>query len=275
MPQDREFVITAGRGTLQYWREVWEYRDLFFYLSWRDILVRYKQTAVGVAWSVLRPLLTMVIFTFVFGVLARLPSEGTPYALFVLTALIPWQLFSTAIGECSNSLIANSNLLTKVYFPRVIIPASAMAGTMLDAAISFVLLLMLAVWYGVTPGWQILALPLFLGLVIALSFGLGIWFAALNARYRDFRYVVPFIIQVGLYASPVGFSSGVVPERWRTVYALNPMVGIIEGFRWALLGGRTAVDFVAVGFSAAIAIALLTAGTLYFRATERVLADVI
>ncbi len=275
MPQPPEYVITPERGSLHYWREVWQYRELFWFLSQRDLLVRYKQTVIGIAWSVLRPLLTMAVFAFVFGRLARLPSEGVPYPLFVLAALIPWQMFANALTDSSASLINNSNLLTKVYFPRVIMPASALVAAFVDGAVSFVLLAALGLWYGVPPGWQLFALPLFVALGAACSFGLGLWFAALNARYRDFRYIIPFVVQISLYVSPIGFSSAIVPEQWRLLYALNPLVGIVDGFRWALLGGQTVLDWRAVAASVVVTTALLALGTRWFRATERILADVI
>ncbi len=270
-----QIVIEAGRSQLYYWRDLWRYRELFFFLAWRDVLVRYKQTVVGVAWSVLRPLLTMIIFTIVFGMLAKFPSDGLPYPVLVFTAMLPWQFFANAVTEGSNSLIGNSNLISKVYFPRVIVPAGAMVVSIVDLLISFVLLLALMAWYQVVPDWQILLLPAFLILALIVSLGPILWLSALNVQYRDFRYVVPFLVQLGLFVSPVGFSSSVVPEHWRSIYSLNPMVGVIDGFRWSILGGQ--VPFYWPGFilSFAIAVSVLITGLWYFRRTERSFADVI
>ena len=234
-----DLVIEPGIGFRHYWRDLWQYRELFYFLSWRDILVRYKQTAIGVAWGVLRPLLTMIIFTVIFGYLAKLPSEGVPYPILVFAAMLPWQFFSGSLTECSNSFITNAPMLTKIYFPRLIVPASAVIVNLIDFLISFVLLGGIMAWYRFVPGWRILTLPLFLVMAFLASFGLGLWLATLNVKYRDFRYVVPFIVQLGLYISPVGFSSSVVPGPWRLLYSINPMVGVIDGFRWAILGGES------------------------------------
>ncbi|MBX9963545.1 MAG: ABC transporter permease [Burkholderiales bacterium] len=268
-------VIEAGRTERHYWRDLWGYRELFFFLAWRDILVRYKQAVIGVAWSVIRPLLTMAIFTFVFGKLAKLPADGVPYPILVFAALLPWQFMSTAVGEGSNSLIQNANIISKVYFPRVIVPMSAVMVSLVDFLISLVLLSGLVVWYRWWPDWSILALPLILLLAMAVSVGFILWLAALNVRYRDFRYVVPFMIQVGLFISPVGFSSAIVPEEWRLLYSLNPVVGVIDGFRWALLGGAGDIYWPSVVLSALISAVILVSGLRYFRHTERTFADVI
>ena len=234
--QPKELVIEAGKTEGQYWKDIWRYRELFYFLSWRDILVRYKQTVIGIAWSLIRPILTMVVFTVVFGKLAKLPSEGVPYPILVYTALLPWQFFSNSLSESSNSLITNSNLLSKIYFPRLILPTSSVIVGIVDFLISFVILIGLMVWFHFVPQWRILALPFFLALALVTSLGFGLWLAALNVKYRDFRYIVPFIVQFGLYISPVGFSSTIVPEKWRLLYSINPMVGVIDGFRWAILG---------------------------------------
>jgi len=270
----REMVIEAGRAERHYWRDLWTYRELFLFLAWRDILVRYKQTAIGIAWSLIRPVITMIVFTVVFGRIAMLPSEGVPYPVLVVAAMLPWYFFSTAVTEGSNSLIQNANVVSKVYFPRLIVPISAVAVSLVDFVISLLLLAVLMAWYQIMPSARVLFLPVFLGLVVILTVGLTLWLAALNVRYRDFRYVVPFLMQVGLFLSPVGFSGVVVSEGWRAVYSLNPMVGIIEGFRWCLLPGYD-LDMRAVWFGALISFLILGAGINYFRRTERSIADVI
>jgi lipopolysaccharide transport system permease protein len=270
-----ELLIEPGRASRQYWRDLWRYRELFFFLAWRDILVRYKQTVIGVAWAVLRPLLTMVVFTVVFGRLAGFPSGGAPYPVLVFAAMLPWQLFANALGDSSNSLVSNANLLSKVYFPRLVVPASAGIVSLADFLISFVLLAGLMAFYGIWPSWRLALLPGFLLLAMTVALGAGVWLAALNVRYRDFRYVVPFLVQLGLYVSPVGFSSAVVPEKWRLLYALNPMVGVIDGFRWAILGGETPLYLPGLALSAGLALGFLWWGVKYFRRTERVFADVI
>lgn len=270
-----EIIIEAGRTEVRYWNDVWRYRELFYFLAWRDILVRYKQTAIGIAWSVLRPLATMVVFTLVFGTFAGLPSQGAPYPVMVFAAMLPWQFFATALAECSNSLVVNSNLLSKVYFPRLIVPSSAIIVCVVDFVISFVLLFLLMVWYGVWPDWRMLTLPLFFLLAMLCALGSGLWLAALNVKYRDFRYVVPFIVQFGLYISPVGFSSSVVPERWRLIYSLNPMVGVIDGFRWAILGEGQKLSWDGLALAVAGTAVLLVLGIRYFRQTERAFADII
>jgi len=272
---ENTLVIEAGRSEKNYWKDLWRYRELFYFLSWRDVLVRYKQTVIGIAWSVIRPFLTMVVFTIVFGKLAKLPSEGIPYPLLVFTALLPWQFFANSLAEASTSIIGNANMLTKVYFPRIVIPATSIIVSLMDLLISFVMLLFLMAWYGFTPGLRAFILPLFLILACAASFGVSLWLSALNVKYRDFRYVVPFIVQFGLYVSPVGFSSGIVPERWRFLYSLNPMVGVIDGFRWALLGEDMALYWPGIILSTAITAVILVSGFKYFRKTEKIMADVI
>lgn len=269
-------VIEAGKGEEKYWRDVLGYHELLFFLAWRDLLVRYKQTAIGVAWVLIRPLLIMMVFTFAFGRVAKLPSEGdTPYVVMVLAGLLPWQFFATAISEASGSLIGNANLITKVYFPRIIVPGASVVTSFVDFAVTLVLLGLLMAWYGVVPGWRALAVIPLLAVLFVAAMGAGLWLAALNVKYRDFRYVVPFIVQFGLYVSPVGFSSKVVPESMAAIYALNPMVGIIDGFRWALLGASRPLDTHALTMSAAVSLALLAIGVHYFRRTERSFADVI
>ncbi len=277
MINDRsELVIEAGRTEAQYWRDLWRYRELFYFLAWRDILVRYKQTFIGVAWALIRPFLTMVVFTIVFGRLASLPSEGdAPYPVMVFAAMLPWQFFASALMECSNSLITNANLISKVYFPRLVVPTSAVIVSFVDFLISGIILLGLMTWYNSIPSWRIVTLPLFITIAFMAAMGGGLWLAALNVQYRDFRYIVPFIVQFGLYISPVGFSSAIVPEQWRLVYSLNPMVGVIDGFRWAIIGGD--VQLYWPGFLLALLLVgvLLVTGVLYFRRMERTFADVI
>jgi len=270
-----ELLIEPNSPVLHYWRDVWRYRELFWFLVWRDILVRYKQTVIGVAWSVIRPLATMVAFTVVFGLLAKLPSDGIPYPLLVFAAMLPWNFFANALTEGSGSLVGNANLLTKIYFPRIIIPAASIIVSLIEFLISLVIMAGVMLWYGYLPGWRILTLPLFLLLAFLPVAGAGLWFASLNVKYRDFRYVVPFLLQFGLYISPVGFASSIVPEKWRFLYALNPMVGVIDGFRWALLHGVADLYWPGLVLSTSLSLALLVTGIWFFRKTERILADVI
>jgi lipopolysaccharide transport system permease protein len=271
----QELLIEPNRPALHYWHDVWRFRELFWFLVWRDILVRYKQTVIGVAWSVIRPIATMLAFTVVFGLLAKLPSEGVPYPLLVFAAMLPWNFFANALSESSNSLIGNANLLTKVYFPRIIIPFSSIIVSLIDFVISLVIMAGIMLWYGYLPDWKIITLPLFLILALLPVAGAGLWFSALNVKYRDFRYVVPFVLQFGLYVSPVGFASSIVPEKWRLLYALNPMVGVIDGFRWALLSGSVAFYWQGLVLSTLLSLILLITGLWFFRKTERILADVI
>jgi len=270
-----ELVLEAGRTEREYWKDLWRYRELFFILTWRDVAVQYKQTVVGILWAVLRPFLTMLAFTFVFGKVAKLPSDGAaPYALMVFVAMLPWQLFATALGTSANSLVVNTNLVSKVYFPRVLVPASSVGVALADFAISFVLLGLVMVWYQYLPPIQFFAvIPLtFLAGMVAL--GPGLILCSLNVTYRDFRIIVPFITQFGLYVSPVGFSSSVVPEQWQLLFECNPMVGVIDGFRWAVLG---TIDFPgrALLISCLCACLFLWLGICLFRKTERTFADVI
>ena len=271
----QEFIIEAGRTEQQYWKDLWRYRELFYFLAWRDILVRYKQTAIGMAWALIRPFLTMVVFSIVFGQLAKLPSQGVPYPILVFTAMLPWQFFANSLSECSNSLITNSNLISKVYFPRLIVPTSAVVVSFVDFLVSGMILLGLMAWYNFVPSWRILILPLFIGVAFAASIGVGLWLASLNVQYRDFRYIVPFIVQFGLYISPVGFSSSVVPEKWRLLYSLNPIVGVIDGFRWAILGGESYLYLPGFVLSLGLVALLFFSGIWYFRKMERKFADVI
>lgn len=270
-----DLIIEPGRGIRHYWRDLWHYRELFYFLAWRDILVRYKQTAIGIAWSVLRPLLTMVVFTVVFGKLAKLPSNGVPYPIMVYTAMLPWQFFANSLTESSNSLIDNQNLLTKVYFPRLIVPAGSVIVSMVDFFISAVILGGLMAWYRFVPDLRVLLLPVFFMMAFIASFGAGLWLSALNVKYRDFRYVVPFLVQFGLYISPVGFSSAIVPDQWRFLYFLNPMVGVIDGFRWAILGDAFPVYWSGLLLSAGLTLLMFVGGVLYFRNMERSFADVV
>ncbi|WP_432809170.1 ABC transporter permease [Pantanalinema sp. GBBB05] len=271
----QHLVIEAGRTERQYWQDLWKYRELFYFLAWRDILVRYKQTAIGIAWALIRPFLTMVVFTVVFGNLAKLPSQGVPYPILVFAAMLPWQFFANALSECSNSLIINANLISKVYFPRLIVPTSAVIVSFVDFLISGMILLGLMAWYNFVPDWRILMLPLFILIAFAAAMGAGLWLAALNVEYRDFRYIVPFVVQFGLYISPVGFSSSIIPQQWRLLYSLNPMVAVIDGFRWAILGGSSQIYLPGFLLSLTLVILILVSGIWYFRRMERTFADVI
>jgi len=272
---DPEIIIEPQKTATGFLRELWAYRDLFYFLAWRDVLVRYKQTVIGVAWAVLRPLLTMAVFVTVFGKIAELPSDGVPYPLLVFAAMLPWQFFSNTVSESSTSLISNAPMISKVYFPRIIIPTTAMIVSLVDFLITFALLLLLMFWYRFTPGWNLLFLPLLLALSIITALGIGYLISALSVKYRDFRYVVPFIVQFGLYISPVGFSSNVIPEQWRLLYSINPMVGVIDGFRWIILGGDTNIYLPGFILSIALGCCLFVFGIRYFIKTERSFADVI
>jgi len=270
-----EIIIEPGRGLKHYWRDLWNYRELFYFLAWRDIAVRYKQTVIGVAWSLVRPIVTMVVFTLVFGKLAKLPSNGVPYPILVFAAMLPWQFFANALSESSNSLVGNANMISKVYFPRLAIPTSAVVVSFVDFLLSFAMLLILMGWYRFVPGWRMLALPLLTVLAFGAAMGAGLWFASLTVKYRDFRFIVPFVVQFGIYISPVGFSSAIVPAKWRLLYSLNPMVGVIDGFRWAIIGGDTELYLPGFAISIGLVVLLLASGIWYFRKTERTFADVI
>jgi lipopolysaccharide transport system permease protein len=269
-----ELVLEAGRADAHYWRDLWRYRELFVFLTWRDLLVRYKQTVVGVAWAILQPAMTTVVFC-VFGYLLKLPTGGIPRPVLILAAQLPWQFFASSLSSSSNSLVSNAHLISKVYFPRLIVPVSAIAVSLVDFLITAIFLLVLMLGYHVTPDWHVLALPLFIGIAFGAALGAGLWLTALNVKYRDFRFVLPFLVQFGFYLSPIAFTSDLVPERWRTLYALNPMVGVIDGFRWSLLGGRTPVDWNNVIVSGVEVLALLLSGVWFFRKTEKCFADVI
>jgi lipopolysaccharide transport system permease protein len=272
----QKLIIEPGRAEKNYWRDLWRYRELFYFLAWRDILVRYKQTVVGVAWAVIQPFLTTVVFTIIFSRLAKLPHPiGVPYALLVMAAQLPWQFFSSSLSGSSNSLIGNANLISKVYFPRLVVPAGSVITSFVDFLITLGLMALMMVWYRFAPDWRVLTLPLFVGLSFAASFGAGLWLSALNVEYRDFRYIIPFIVQLGLYVSPVGFSSSIVPPKWRLVYSLNPMVGVIDGFRWALLRGQSPLWWPGILTCILVTSGLCLGGTWYFRRMERTFADVI
>lgn len=268
-------VIEAGRAERHYWRDLWRYRELFFFLAWRDILVRYKQTTIGVLWALGRPLLTMLVFTLVFSKLAKLPSEGVPYPILVFAAVLPWQFFSSAFSGAGDSLISNAGMISKVYFPRLVVPASALIVSLVDFLISCVILVGLMIWYGFAPNLRMLALPLFVFVAFAAAMGAGLWIAALNVKYRDFRIIVPFVVQFGLYVSPVGFSSSIVPEQWRLLYSINPMVGVIDGFRWAIMGGTSQLYWPGFLLSLTLILVVLVTGIVYFRKTEKTFVDVI
>ena len=254
--------------------EIWEYRELLLFLAWRDLRVRYRQTVLGAAWAILQPLTAMVIFTFVFGRLAGLPSDGIPYPIFTYVALLPWTLFAGALTRVTTSVVGSSGLVSKVYFPRVLIPLSGLGSALVDFASGFLILVLMMLWYGIVPGWTVLALPFLIMLALGAALGVGLWLAALNVRYRDVSYVVPFVVQVWLYASPVGYSSTLVAPEWRWLYGLNPLVGVIEGFRWALVGATWRPGMLLM-LSAVVVGALLVSGLMYFRRMEDSFADII
>jgi lipopolysaccharide transport system permease protein len=268
-------IIEPGSGFHNYWRDLWRYRELFYMMAWRDVLLRYKRMTIGFAWALLKPFLTMLIFTLVFGKLAKLPSDGVPYPILVFSALLPWQFFATAFSDAGGSLINKESIITKIYFPRLVIPVSAVMVSFVDFLSASTILCGMMTWYGVIPDWRILFLPLFILILFAVSLGAGLWISALSAKYKDFRYVIPFIVQIGLYVSPVGFDSSLVPETWRTLYAINPMVGIIQGFRWSILGKTTAGFEVSVIIAAGMALLLMFSGVAYFRRMELSLAEIL
>jgi lipopolysaccharide transport system permease protein len=273
---ERVLVLEAGRAERHYWRDLWTYRELFAILAWRDLAVRYKQTVIGAAWAVIRPLITMIIFTVVFGRLAKMPTDGvTPYPVMVFAGMLPWFLFSTILSDASASLVGNANLIGKVYFPRLIVPAATIAVALVDFAVSFVLMLGMMVWFRFMPDWRILLLPVFILLAVLASLGPSLLMTAMNVKYRDFRYIIPFVLQFGLYVSPVGFTSKAVPAQWRLLYSLNPAVGVIDGFRWCLLGGQAHLYI--PGFLASLGVIALFLwwGISYFRRTERTFADLL
>lgn len=270
-----DLIIEPNRTASAFVKELIRYRELFYFLAWRDILVRYKQTVIGIAWSVIRPLLTMIVFSVVFGRLAKLPSEGVPYPILVFSAMLPWQYFANAMQESSNSLIAESRLISKVYFPRLIVPTSSVIVSAVDFLISLVLLGFLMLGYGFAPSINILFMPFFFVLATLSALGVGFWLSALNVKYRDFRYIVPFLVQFGMYISPVGFSSSVVPDRWRLLYSLNPMVGVIDGFRWCVQGTQDSIYLPGFAISVVVSVFLFWTGVKFFRRTERFFADFI
>lgn len=274
MASTDSIIITSYSEEKNYWKDLWRFRELFYILSWRDLKVRYKQTVLGVAWSVIRPLLTTLVFYVVFSRIAKLPAPGSaPYMLMVFAGMVPWQFFSNSLSEASMSLIGNSNLISKIYFPRMIIPASAVITSLVDLLISLGILIVMFIVYNYVPNYKIIFLPIFIIIAFLIAFGTGLYLTALNIKYRDFRYVIPFIIQLGLYITPVGFSSEIVPEKYRLLYALNPMVGIIDSFRWCLLGSKLYLP----GFyiSLGTGLLLLYIGVSYFRKTEKSFADII
>ncbi|MDD3180108.1 MAG: ABC transporter permease [Opitutaceae bacterium] len=269
-----ELVIEAGRSSRHYWRDLWRYRELLFFLAWRDVKVRYKQAVLGAAWALVQPLVTMVVFTLVFGKLAGMPSGTTPYPLLVLAGLLPWQLFSGAFSGSSGSIIANANLVSKVYFPRLVVPLAALAVALIDFAVVFVMYAGFSTWFGIWPTWRLLALPAFMLVALLIALGAGLWLTALTVKYRDFRFIVPFLLQVGVFITPVGYRTDNIPN-WRDLLALNPLTGVIDGFRWCLLGGDYQVSAGLMGTSLLVAALLLTTGVWFFRATERTFADII
>jgi lipopolysaccharide transport system permease protein len=270
-------ILEAGRGSRQYWRDLWSYRELLVFLAWRDVTVRYKQTLVGVAWAVVRPVSMALVFTVVFNKVANLQSDLVPYPLLVLSGMLPWQLFASALSESSNSLVMNSNMVSKVYFPRLIVPMSALAVSLIDFMVCLPILGGLMLYDGIVPTWRLLFLPLFVLLALAAALGGGLWLAALNVRYRDVRHVIPFLVQFGVYLSPVGFNTSKVPEEWRWLFLLNPMAGVIDGVRWSLFGPYLHSPFREIGFELSLFLvaAMLVGGLWYFRKTERTFADVI
>lgn len=269
-------VLEPGRSEHNYWRDLWHYRELFAILAWRDVAVRYKQTVIGITWALIRPVLTMVVFTMVFGGLAKLPSEGAaPYSVMVFAGMLPWFLFSSIMSEASNSLVGNANLISKVYFPRLVIPTASAVVAIVDFLINLFVLALIMLWFGFLPGWQVIFLPLFVVLAIGASLGPALWITALNVKYRDFRYIIPFIVQFGLYISPVGFSSALVPDEWRLLYSLNPVVGVIDGFRWCLLGGESSLYLPGFLMSLGVVLFFIWYGVSYFRKTEKTFADMV
>jgi len=271
-----ELIIESGRAERHYWRDLWQYRELFQVLAWRDISVRYKQTVIGTGWALIRPFLTMVVFTVVFGKIAKLPSDGkAPYALMVFAGTLPWSFFSTALADASNSLVSNSNLISKVYFPRLIVPIAAVMVALVDFLVSFAILVGLMVWYQFMPSWHVLLLPVFAIIAILASLGVGLWITALNVKYRDFRYVIPFVVQLGLYVSPVGFSSSIIPEQWRLLYSLNPLVAVIDGFRWCLLGEASQLYLPGLWLGVSVVAFFLWLGIRQFRNMEKSFADLV
>lgn len=274
--QSSTLIIAPGIAEQHYWRDIWRYRGLFLVLAWRDVAVRYKQTIIGIAWALLQPLLTMIVFTVIFGRLAKLPTDGSaPYALMVYVGMLPWQLIATSLVGTANSLVGNSGLISKVYFPRLIVPVSSAVVAFADFLIGFMILIGVMVWYRFTPGGQLVVLPFFLFMAFLASLGPGLLAASLNVKYRDFRYIIPFAVQFGLYVSPVGFSSSIVPDKWRLLYSINPAVSVIDGFRWALLGGETQLYIPGLLLGWGVIVFFLWLGFHQFRKMEKRFADLI
>jgi lipopolysaccharide transport system permease protein len=269
-----EFIIEPGRTSSHYWRDLWRYRELLFFLGWRDVTVRYKQAALGAAWAVIQPVITMIVFTYVFGKLAKMSAGSVPYPMLVLAGLLPWQLFSSALSSSSNSLVSNTNLISKIYFPRLVVPLSSLGVAMADFLVTLVLYFICSVIYGVVPTWRILWMPVFMLVALVIALGAGLWFSALTVKYRDFRYIVPFLLQFGFYATPVGYRSDVL-HSWGGWLAINPLTGVIDGFRWSLLGGDFQLDPRNLGIAVGGALVLLFSGVWYFRKTEQQFADII
>jgi lipopolysaccharide transport system permease protein len=255
-------------------RAIWEYRELLYFLVWRDLKVRYKQTVIGAGWAIVQPLMTMVIFTAVFGNFAKIPSDGIPYPIFAYSALLPWNLFASSLTRGGTSVVGNSQLISKIYFPRLLLPLSGILSPIVDFAVSFVILVVMMIWFGTLPSWGVLALPLFLFLVLLTALAVGLWLSALDVRYRDVGHTIPFLVQLWMFASPVAYPVSLVPDKWRMLYSLNPMAGVIEGFRWALLG-KESPDFGMIVISSIMVLALLLSGIVYFKHTERTFADVV
>lgn len=268
-------VIQPANGLFQLdLLALWQYRELLYFLVWRDVLIRYKQTAIGVCWAVLQPLITMLIFTLVFSNFAKIPSDGKPYPVFAFAALLPWSCFSQALQRSGNSLVGSANLITKIYFPRLLIPLAATVSPVVDLFFSFIVLMAMMLWYGILPTWGLLALPLFVALSMLSALAVGLWLTTLNVKYRDVGHIIPFLIQIWMYASPVAYPVSIVPERWRLLYSLNPMVGVIEGFRWAILGAQRP-DWMVLMVSSSVVVVLLLSGLVYFKRMEQTFADVI
>ena len=269
-------ILEAGRADRQYWWDLWRYRELFFILAWRDVAIRYKQTVIGLAWAFVRPFMTMVVFTIVFGKLAKLPTEGAaPYAVLVFAGLLPWTLASSILNDASSSVTGNAQLVSKVYFPRLIIPLATVLVGLIDFGVSLFILAGVMAWYGMAPDWHILLMPVFVVLAVLVAIGPALWAAAMIVKYRDFRFVIPFAVQVGLYVSPVGFSAKIIPQEWQLLYSLNPMVGVIDGFRWAILGGESPLYLPGFALSLVVTAVMLWFGIHTFRRTERGFADMI
>jgi lipopolysaccharide transport system permease protein len=272
----RVLVLEPGRAERNYWRDLWQYRELFVILSWRDVAIRYKQTVIGIAWAFIRPLLTMIIFTFIFGRVARLPTVGAvPYPVMVFAGILPWLLFSTILSDTSNSLVSNANLISKIYFPRLIVPCASSVAALVEFGVAFGLFVVMMLWFKVFPDYRVIFLPLFIALAVLASLGPALYITALNVRYRDFRFIIPFVVQFGMYISPIGFSSAVIPTRWRFLYSLNPVVGVIDGFRWCLLRGQSDLYLPGLCLNFIVIAAFLCSGVAYFRKTERTFADLI